>query len=59
MGLEKFESSSIVVRARLRTRPGKQNDVRRQLLLRIKQRFDKEHIEIPFQTITQIIKSEK
>jgi small conductance mechanosensitive channel len=59
MGVEAFESSSITIRARIRTRAGKQGDVRRALLLRIKKRFDLEHIEIPFQTVLQITKTEK
>lgn len=54
MGVQSFESSSIVLRARIRTRPGKQWDVRRLLLLRIKQGFDREGIEIPFPTVKQI-----
>ncbi|MFA5041428.1 MAG: mechanosensitive ion channel domain-containing protein [Bdellovibrionales bacterium] len=58
LGVEAFEASSITIRARMRTRPGKQWDVKRALLFRIKQRFDKEHIDIPFQTILQIVKKE-
>ncbi len=57
LGVESFDPSSITIRARMRTRPGKQGDVRRQLLLRIKQGFDKEHIEIPFPTVLQISKN--
>ena len=57
MGVENLGDSSITIRARIRTRPGKQADVRRLLLLRIKQRFDKEGIEIPFPTITHITKT--
>jgi small conductance mechanosensitive channel len=57
MGVENLGDSSITIRARIRTRPGKQWDVRRLLLLRIKQRFDVENIEIPFPTVTQITKS--
>ncbi|MDR3424262.1 MAG: mechanosensitive ion channel [Alphaproteobacteria bacterium] len=56
MGVENLGDSSITIRARIRTRPGKQWDVRRLLLLRIKQRFDKEGIEIPFPTVTHIVK---
>lgn len=59
MGVEAFEASSILIRSRIRTRPGNQADVRRLFLLKIKERFDQEGIEIPFQTITQIIRREE
>jgi small conductance mechanosensitive channel len=57
MGIQDLGASSITMRARMRTRPGKQWDVRRLMLLRIKQRFDTESIEIPFPTVTQILKT--
>jgi len=57
MGVENLGDSSITIRARMRTRPGKQWDVRRLLLLRIKQRFDLEKIELPFPTVTHITKN--
>ncbi|MDD4615677.1 MAG: mechanosensitive ion channel [Alphaproteobacteria bacterium] len=57
LGVQELGASSITIRARMRTRPGKQWDVRRLLLLRIKQRFDRESIEIPFPTVTQILKT--
>jgi small conductance mechanosensitive channel len=57
LGVENLGDSSITIRARIRTRPGKQWDVRRLLLLRIKQRFDQEKIEIPFPTVTSITKT--
>jgi small conductance mechanosensitive channel len=53
LGVEALGDSSITIRSRIRTRPGKQWDVRRMLLLKIKQRFDKEGIDIPFPTVTQ------
>jgi len=56
MGVQELSSSSIVIRLRMRTRPGKQWDVRRLLNLRVKQRFDKEGIEIPFPVMTQLVK---
>jgi small conductance mechanosensitive channel len=55
-GIEKFGDSSITIRARIRTRPGKQWDVKRLLLLRIKQRFDKEGIEMPYPTVMHLTK---
>ena len=56
LGVEKLVDSAIVIRARIRTRPGKQWDVRRLLLLRITQRFNQEKIEIPFPTVAHITK---
>ena len=55
MGVEKFNDSSITLRARIRTRPGKQWDVKRLLLLRIQQRFLQERIDLPFPTVTHIV----
>jgi len=48
LGVDKLGDSSVTLLARIRTRPGKQWDVKRMFLLKIKQRFDKEGIEIPF-----------
>jgi small conductance mechanosensitive channel len=56
MGIEKLGDSSITVRCRIRTRPGKQWDVKRLLTLRILQRFAEEKIELPYPTVTQIMK---
>ncbi|MGB9154709.1 MAG: mechanosensitive ion channel domain-containing protein [Alphaproteobacteria bacterium] len=58
MGIEKFGDSSITIRSRIRTRPGKQWDVRRLLMLRIQQRFAKENIDMPFPTAISITKTE-
>jgi small conductance mechanosensitive channel len=55
-GVDKLGDSSITISARLRTRPGKQWDVRRQFLLKLVQRFEKEGIEIPFPTVANIQK---
>lgn len=57
LGIEKLGDSSIILRARLRTRAGKQWDVKRILLLKMKQRFDKEGIEIPYPIVTQLHKA--
>ena len=54
LGVDKLGDSSITIRSRMRTRPGKQWDVKRMFLLKLKQRFDKEKIEIPFPTVTNI-----
>ncbi len=48
LGVDAFEGSSIVLRMLLRTTPGDQWLVGRELRLRIKQAFDREGIEIPF-----------
>ncbi|MDR3449691.1 MAG: mechanosensitive ion channel [Alphaproteobacteria bacterium] len=58
MGIEKLGDSSVTLRARMRTRPGKQWDVKRLLLLRLIQRFATDNIEIPYPTVTHITKSE-
>jgi small-conductance mechanosensitive channel len=42
--------------ARIRTRSGKQWDVKRMLLLRLKQRFDKDGIQLPTPTTILIQK---
>jgi small conductance mechanosensitive channel len=57
LGVEKFGDSAITLRARMRTRPGKQWDVKRLLLLRIQQRFLQERIDLPFPTVTHITKA--
>lgn len=56
MGVDQLGDSSITLMARLRTRPGKQWEVRRMFLLRLKQRFDAEKIEIPFPSVIHINK---
>ncbi|HEU0118268.1 MAG TPA: mechanosensitive ion channel domain-containing protein, partial [Alphaproteobacteria bacterium] len=54
LGIEKLGDSSITIRSRIRTRPGKQWDVRRMFQLKLVQRFIKEGIDIPFPTVTNI-----
>ena len=54
LGVENLGDFSITIRSRVRTNPGMQREVRRMFLLRIKQRFDKEGIIIPFPTVTYI-----
>lgn len=48
LGLDRFESSSMVIRGRIKTRPIQQWRVGRELNLRIKKCFDRLGIEIPF-----------
>ena len=47
-GLQKFDDSAIVIRARLTTKPLKQWGLKREFNRRIKKAFDERGIEIPF-----------
>lgn len=47
-GVDRLADSSVMVRARLKTRPSEQQGVRRAYLRRIKQAFDQAGIGIPF-----------
>lgn len=47
-GLDKFDESAIVIKARLKTKPGSQWPVAREFRKRLKKAFDIEGIEIPF-----------
>lgn len=47
-GLDRFEDSAVYIRARLKTRPGKQWEVGREFNRRMKKIFDARGIEIPF-----------
>lgn len=48
LGLERFDDSAVVIRARLKTRPNHQWRIGREFNRRIKQIFDERGIEIPF-----------
>ncbi|UCH73439.1 MAG: mechanosensitive ion channel [Rhodospirillales bacterium] len=48
LGLDRFDDSAVVIRARIKTAPGKQWAMRRAFNRLLKQRFDAEGIEIPF-----------
>lgn len=60
LGLQRFDDSAVVIRARLKTRPGQQWRIRREFNRRIKQVFDERGIEIPFpqQTIHWVMPQE-
>jgi len=58
-GLDRFDDSAVVVRARTRTLPGKQWGVGREFKRRIKKRFDEMDIEIPFPHTTLYIGQDK
>jgi len=47
-GLDRFGDSAVIVKARLKTRPGEQWGVGREFQRRLKKRFDELGIEIPF-----------
>jgi small-conductance mechanosensitive channel len=47
-GVDSFNESDITIRMFLKIKPGEQFAMKRQLNKRIKERFDKESIEIPF-----------
>lgn len=47
-GVDKLADSAVIIKGRIKTQPIKQWDVGREFLRRIKQRFDREGIEIPF-----------
>ena len=57
-GVDNFADSSITIRCRIKTKPGKQWDVKRAYLLRIKERFDEEKIQIPFPTVMHLQQAE-
>jgi small-conductance mechanosensitive channel len=48
LGVDAFTDSAVVIKFFLKTRPGKQWEVQREMLRRIKCRFDELGIEIPF-----------
>lgn len=48
MGLDKFEDSAIIIKARLKTIPGEQWALGREYRKRLKYAFDQHNIEIPF-----------
>jgi small conductance mechanosensitive channel len=60
LGLERFDASAVVIRARLKTRPVQQWRIGREFNRRIKQVFDERGIEIPFpqQTIHWVVPQE-
>ncbi|MBM3506427.1 MAG: mechanosensitive ion channel [Alphaproteobacteria bacterium] len=48
MGLEEITDTALVVRVRIKTRPQRQWELRREFNRRVKLRFDREGIEFPF-----------
>jgi small conductance mechanosensitive channel len=58
VGVERFDDSAVIIRARIKTRPIKQWDVGREFNRRMKMAFDKKGIEIPFQQRVITIRNE-
>jgi small conductance mechanosensitive channel len=48
LGLDSFADSAVVIRARIKTLPPKQWEIKREFNRRMKRRFDELGIEIPF-----------
>ncbi len=48
LGVDRFEDSAVIVRARLKTRPSRQWSIGREYNRRLKKAFDQRGIEIPF-----------
>jgi small conductance mechanosensitive channel len=48
LGVDKFADSAVVIKARLKTKPGRQWATGREFNRRMKQQFDRRGIEIPF-----------
>ncbi len=57
LGIEEFGASEIIVRMQIKMLPGNQWQLKRELNMRIKNRFDLENIEIPFPQRTVWTKS--
>ncbi|MGV8140164.1 MAG: mechanosensitive ion channel family protein [Mangrovibacterium sp.] len=51
-GLDNFSDSALIIKGRIKTRPGDQWSIGREYRKRLKDAFDKNHIEIPFPTST-------
>jgi small conductance mechanosensitive channel len=47
-GLDNFGDSALIIKGRVKTRPGEQWTIGREYRKRLKEAFDKHHIEIPF-----------
>jgi len=58
-GLNKFDDSAIIVRARIKTKPIKQWRIGREFNRRLKKKFDEKDIEIPFPHRTIYIGQDK
>lgn len=59
LGLDQFSNSSVIIKARAKTKPIRQWAVGREFNRRLKRRFDEENIEIPFPHVTLYIGQDK
>jgi small conductance mechanosensitive channel len=48
LGIERFDDSAVVIKARIRTKPGEQWSISRAYNEQLKKRFDEANIEIPY-----------
>ncbi|MCA9394103.1 MAG: mechanosensitive ion channel family protein [Candidatus Omnitrophica bacterium] len=59
LGLDKFDNSAVIIKARTMTKPIKQWAVGREFNKRLKKRFDERDIEIPFPHVTLYMGKDK
>jgi len=59
LGLERFDDSAVIIRARITTKPGRQWQVGRELNRRLKMAFDRHGISIPFPHLTMFVGQDK
>ncbi len=59
LGLDQFGASSVIIKARTKTKPIKQWSVGREFNRRLKKRFDEKNIEIPFPHVTLYMGQDK
>lgn len=52
VGVDKFDSSAVIIKARIKTKPIKQWRIGREYNRRLKMKFDEHNIEIPFPHLT-------
>ena len=48
MGVERFDDSAVIIKVRIKTKPGLQWSINREFNRRIKYAFDQNNIEIPY-----------
>jgi small conductance mechanosensitive channel len=53
-GIDQWAEASVAIKARIRVAPGAQGTVRREMLRRLKSRFDRDGIELPVQQVTLV-----
>ncbi len=59
LGVDQFADSAVVIKARVKTRPGKQWTVAREFNRRVKKKFEEKNIEIPFPHLTLYLGQDK